>query len=84
MLIFKWCADEVPVSQILALTHERPLFGHKSGKQQKTHWIAFLKANNQNKKPSSADAWKKAAKKWRREALDCREKLEAYMERGHD
>lgn len=42
-LIFKWCADEIPVSQILALTPERPLFGHRSGKQQKTHWIAFLK-----------------------------------------
>lgn len=44
-LIFKWCADEIPTSRILALTPEQPLFGHKSGKQQKTHWIAFLKAN---------------------------------------
>ncbi len=43
-LIFKWCADEIPVSQILALTPERPLFGHKSGKTQKTHWVAFLKS----------------------------------------
>jgi len=46
VLIFKWCADEVPVSQILALTPERPLFGHRSGKQQKTHWITFMKLNN--------------------------------------
>lgn len=46
-LIFKWCADEIPVSQILALTPEKPLFGHKSGKQQKTHWITFLKQNNE-------------------------------------
>lgn len=43
VLIFKWCADEIPVSKILALTPARPLFGHKSGKRQKTHWIAFLK-----------------------------------------
>lgn len=43
VLIFKWGADEIAVSQILSLTPERPLFGHKSGKQQKTHWIAFLK-----------------------------------------
>ena len=42
-LIFKWCEDEIPVSQILALTPEKPLVGHRSGKQQKTHWIAFLK-----------------------------------------
>jgi len=44
-LIFKWCADEIPVSRILALTPERPLFGHKSGKNSKTHWVAFLKPN---------------------------------------
>lgn len=45
-LIFKWCDDEIPVSQILALTPERPLFGHKSGKKQKTHWVTFLKHNS--------------------------------------
>lgn len=44
-LVFKWCDTEIPVSQILALTPERPLFGHKSGKQQRTHWITFLKQN---------------------------------------
>ena len=41
-LIFKWTATENPVREILALTPERPLFGHKSGKQQQTHWIAFM------------------------------------------
>ena len=48
-LIFKWCDYEIPVSQILALTPERPLFGHKSGKQQRTHWITFLKQNTLTK-----------------------------------
>ena len=43
VLIFKWCDDEFPISQILALTPVKPLFGHRSGKQQKTHWVAFLK-----------------------------------------
>jgi len=42
-LVFKWCADEIPVSRILALTPERPLFGNKSGKNSKTHWIVFIK-----------------------------------------
>ena len=42
-LIFKWCADDIPVSLILTLTPHRPLYGHKSGKQQRTHWIAFIK-----------------------------------------
>jgi SAM-dependent methyltransferase len=45
-LVFKWCADEIPVSRILALTPERPLYGHRSGKQQKTHWITFIKRSN--------------------------------------
>ncbi len=42
-LIFKWCADEIPVGRILELTPERPLYGHKSGKNSRTHWIAFIK-----------------------------------------
>jgi len=45
-LIFKWNETDVPTSQVLALTDAKPLFGHKSGKQMKTHWIAFLKHNN--------------------------------------
>jgi SAM-dependent methyltransferase len=44
-LIFKWCEYDVPVSEVLALTPEKPLYGHRSGKQSKTHWIAFLKPN---------------------------------------
>ncbi len=43
-LIFKWNEDEIPVSRILALTPEKPLFGNRSGKQAKTHWIVFMKA----------------------------------------
>ena len=43
VLIFKWTATENPVSEILKLTPMRPLFGHKSGKQQQTHWITFMK-----------------------------------------
>ena len=54
-LVFKWCADEIPVSRILALTPERPLYGHKSGKQQKTHWIVFIKQNAPADLPAVAD-----------------------------
>ena len=43
VLIFKWNEDQIPVSQILALTPHRPLVGHRSGRTGKTHWIAFLK-----------------------------------------
>jgi SAM-dependent methyltransferase len=44
-LIFKWAESEFPVAEVLALTPEKPLFGHKSGKKMGTHWVAFLKHN---------------------------------------
>ena len=47
ILIFKWNETDVTVSEILKLTTHEPLFGHKSGKLQKTHWIVFSKAGEQ-------------------------------------
>ncbi len=44
-LIFKWCSVEIPLKEVLALTPEKPLYGHRSGKRAQTHWIAFLKGN---------------------------------------
>lgn len=43
VLIFKWNETQIPISQILALTPERPLVGHRSGKTARTHWVTFLK-----------------------------------------
>jgi len=43
-LIFKWCETEIPLKEVLALTPEKPLYGHRSGKKSQTHWVAFLKA----------------------------------------
>lgn len=43
VLIFKWCEIEVPLREILSLTKEKPLFGHRSGRLNKTHWVAFIK-----------------------------------------
>lgn len=45
VLVFKWSEIEIPVRDVLALTPEKPLYGHRSGKASKTHWIAFLKPN---------------------------------------
>lgn len=42
-LIFKWSETDIKVKEILQLTPEKPLYGHKSGKASKTHWIAFIK-----------------------------------------
>ena len=43
ILIFKWNEQQIKVSEILSLIKYRPLFGHKSGKLQKTHWMCFMK-----------------------------------------
>ena len=45
-LIFKWNEYEIPVSDILALAPEKPLFGNRYGKTAMTHWIGFTKPNN--------------------------------------
>lgn len=44
VLIFKWNEIQIPVSQILDLTPEKPLVGHRSGKASNTHWVTFLKS----------------------------------------
>lgn len=43
VLIFKWSDIDIPVSKILELTPYKPLFGNRCGKQNKMHWICFVK-----------------------------------------
>lgn len=43
VLIFKWSEIQIKTSEILALTDQRPLFGHKSGLRSNTHWLCFIK-----------------------------------------
>lgn len=43
VLIFKWNETDIKTSEVLKLAPYPPLFGHKSGKQSKTHWICFMK-----------------------------------------
>lgn len=43
VLVFKWNETQVKVSEVLALTDVRPLFGHLSGRQGLTHWLVFMK-----------------------------------------
>ena len=46
-LIFKWNEHRVPVSTVLALTPEKPLFGQRCGTTARTHWIVFMKQNTE-------------------------------------
>ncbi len=43
VLVFKWNERDIPVSQILSLTQERPLLGNRCGKRAQSHWIVFMK-----------------------------------------
>jgi 23S rRNA G2069 N7-methylase RlmK/C1962 C5-methylase RlmI len=45
VLVFKWCEVQFPIKDILKLTDEKPLFGHKSGKKMETHWVCFMKCD---------------------------------------
>ena len=42
-LIFKWNEVQIPLKEVLSLTEYKPLYGHRSGKSAKTHWVAFIK-----------------------------------------
>lgn len=42
-LVFKWNENDIPVSEVLRLTRERPLFGNRSGRTAMSHWIVFQK-----------------------------------------
>ena len=47
ILIFKWNETQIKVKDILALTTEKPLFGHTTMRHRKnqiaTHWFTFMK-----------------------------------------
>lgn len=42
-LIFKWNESQIKVNDILKLIPYKPLFGHTTGRQAKTIWMAFMK-----------------------------------------
>ena len=42
-LVFKWNETQVKLSDVLALTDQKPLFGQMTGRGMKTHWLVFMK-----------------------------------------
>jgi hypothetical protein len=42
-LIFKWNEVSILLKDILALTDQKPVLGHPSGKRMQTHWVLFIK-----------------------------------------
>lgn len=42
-LIFKWNETQIPTREVIEAIGIQPLYGHKSGRASKTHWMAFFK-----------------------------------------
>lgn len=42
-LIFKWNEIQIPTKEVIKAIGVDPLYGNRSGKQGKTHWMAFIK-----------------------------------------
>ena len=47
-LIFKWNEQEISTAKVISVIGYNPLYGHKSGKLQKTQWMAFMKNNTES------------------------------------
>lgn len=43
VLVFKWNETDIPVSKIIEIIDKEPLYGHRVGKLNKTHWLVFMK-----------------------------------------
>lgn len=46
-LVFKWNETQVKLSEVLALTPNKPLFGQVTGRGARTHWLVFMKGGEQ-------------------------------------
>lgn len=52
VLVFKWNETDIPVSEVLALTDQKPLIGNRCGKHSKSHWILFAKIDPHGHPPT--------------------------------
>lgn len=50
VLIFKWSEIQIPLRDVLKAIGQEPLIGNRSGKHDKTHWLCFMKMEEENKK----------------------------------
>jgi len=42
-LIFKWNEENITVNSVVETIEREPLYGNRSGKSSKTHWLCFVK-----------------------------------------
>jgi hypothetical protein len=46
-LIFKWSEYQIPVKDVLEAIKQMTLFGHRSGRASKTHWMVFMRGEGE-------------------------------------
>lgn len=46
VLIFKWNENRIDVNRLLQVLDAKPLFGHVTGRNGKTIWMAFMKTHS--------------------------------------
>lgn len=49
VLIFKWSDISISTREIINVIGTEPLFGHRSGKKMNTHWMCFMKFNDERR-----------------------------------
>lgn len=55
-LIFKWNEFDIPVKDVIKAIGCDPLYGNRSGKKSKTHWMSFVKCvSDANRKAEEGD-----------------------------
>ena len=47
VLVFKWADTSIPAAKIIKAFGQQPLFGHKSGIKMNTHWMCFMKLEDE-------------------------------------
>lgn len=52
-LVFKWSEVSIKLSEILQLTDRKPVLGHPSGKRMGTHWVLFMKTDEEQEEVSA-------------------------------
>ena len=48
VLVFKWSDISISTREIINVIGQEPLFGHRSGKKMNTHWMCFMKFEEDN------------------------------------
>ena len=48
VLVFKWSDISISTREIINVIGQEPLFGHRSGKKMNTHWMCFMKFEDDN------------------------------------